>query len=176
LTGVANRRRFDEILQREWQRATRSGAALSLIFADIDFFKPYNDHYGHQAGDDCLKQVAEALQQTVHRPADLVSRYGGEEFVIVLPETAAEGALAVAEKVLSNIAHLRIPHATSGVSNYLTLSVGVATRSPTGDEAPENLIGAADQALYCAKEHGRNRIEVAFEKAAPGESKALIDG
>jgi two-component system chemotaxis family response regulator WspR len=176
LTGVANRRRFDEILEREWQRAARSGAPLSLIFADIDFFKRYNDHYGHQAGDDCLKQVAGALQQTVHRPADLVSRYGGEEFVIVLPETAPEGALAVAEKVLGNVANLRIPHATSGVSDCLTLSIGVATLTPAGDETAEELIGAADQALYCAKEHGRNRIQVAFEKTPSGRAQALIDG
>jgi two-component system chemotaxis family response regulator WspR len=164
LTGVANRRQFDETLQREWQRATRTGTPISLVFADIDFFKRYNDHYGHQAGDDCLKQVARALQQTVHRPADLVSRYGGEEFVIVLPETDAQGALAVAEKVLSNMAGLNIPHAASSIADRLTVSIGVATRCPTEGESAEKLIGAADQALYRAKERGRNCIEVAFQK------------
>ncbi|WP_455235333.1 GGDEF domain-containing response regulator, partial [Thiogranum longum] len=109
LTGVANRRRFDEILAEEWQRAARTGMPLSLLFADIDFFKRYNDHYGHQAGDDCLKKVAEALQTTVHRPADLVSRYGGEEFVLILPDTTSEGALAVANKILQNVETLNIP-------------------------------------------------------------------
>lgn len=165
LTGVANRRQFDKTLQREWQRATRTGSPMSLIFADIDFFKRYNDHYGHQVGDDCLQQVAAALQQTVHRPADLVSRYGGEEFVIVLPETADEGALAVAEKVLSRVASLRIPHAASPVADRLTISVGVATLNPGPEQPPEQLIADADQALYRAKARGRNCIEFALPTA-----------
>jgi two-component system chemotaxis family response regulator WspR len=173
LTGVANRRQFDKTLQREWQRAIRTGTPISLIFADIDFFKRYNDHYGHQAGDDCLKQVAGALQQTVHRPADLVSRYGGEEFVTVLPETAADGALAVAQKVLNTIAMLRIPHDASPVADRLTISVGVATLCPTQSEQAAQLIGAADQALYRAKERGRNCIEVAFGKIATGKPHVL---
>ena len=161
LTGVANRRQFDTTLDREWQRSSRAQAALSLIFADIDFFKRYNDFYGHQAGDDCLKKVASALEETVHRPADLVARYGGEEFVIILPETTEEGALAIADKMLRKIVDLNIPHEESDAASHVSLSIGIATMMPDEDELPETLIRAADQALYQAKEHGRNRIEVA---------------
>jgi len=161
LTGLANRRQFDETLEQEWQRAIRTNMPLSLIFLDIDFFKRYNDHYGHQAGDDCLKEVAEAMQKTVHRPADLVSRYGGEEFVMILPDTTSEGALAVAEKVLAGITDLRIPHANSAVADHLTLSIGVATASPQESSRPAELIEAADKMLYRAKDQGRNRIETA---------------
>ena len=161
LTGVANRRQFDTTLDREWQRSSRAQTALSLIFADIDFFKRYNDFYGHQAGDDCLKKVASALEETVHRPADLVARYGGEEFVIILPETTEEGALAIADKMLRKIVDLNIPHEESDAASHVSLSIGIATMMPDEDELPETLIRAADQALYQAKEHGRNRIEVA---------------
>jgi len=161
LTGVANRRQFDEILEQEWQRAVRTNMPLSLIFADIDYFKRYDDHYGHQAGDDTLKQVAAALRQTVHRPADLVSRYGGEEFVMVLPDTTLEGAIAVAEKVLQGIRDLNIPHENAGDSDRVTLSIGVASLSPKDSEKPEILVEAADKALYHAKESGRNRVEPA---------------
>jgi two-component system chemotaxis family response regulator WspR len=161
LTGVANRRQFDTTLNQEWQRSSRSRAPLSLIFADIDFFKRYNDLYGHQTGDDCLKKVATALQQTVHRPADLVARYGGEEFVMILPETTEEGALAIAEKMLRNIAALDIPHAESDVTSRVSLSIGIATMTPEEDGLPETLVRAADEALYLAKERGRNRIEIA---------------
>lgn len=166
LTGVSNRRQFDATLQREWRRAMRNGTPISLLFADIDFFKRFNDHYGHQAGDDCLKQVSGALQQTVHRPADLISRYGGEEFVIVLPETDQQGALAVARNVLDKMADLEMPHATSEVGEHLTLSIGVATALPTQGEPAEALVAAADQALYRAKERGRNRIELALQDVA----------
>jgi len=161
LTGVANRRQFDNTLAQEWQRATRSDMPLSLIFADIDFFKRYNDHYGHQAGDDCLKKVAAALMATVHRPADLVSRYGGEEFVMILPDTTNEGALAVAEKVLDSIRSLNILHENSDAADHITLSIGVATACPHENSKPKELIQVADQALYRAKERGRNKIEVA---------------
>ncbi|MCO6414467.1 MAG: diguanylate cyclase [Thiogranum sp.] len=161
LTGVANRRQFDMTLKQEWQRVSRSQAPLSLIFADIDFFKPYNDLYGHQAGDDCLKKVAAALEQTVHRPADLVARYGGEEFVMILPETTEEGALAIADKILRRIAALDIPHEASDAAGHVSLSIGVATMTPDENDLPDTLIRAADQALYLAKESGRNRIEVA---------------
>ncbi|MGD8935595.1 MAG: diguanylate cyclase [Thiogranum sp.] len=162
LTGLANRRQFDETLEQEWQRAMRTSMPLSLIFLDIDFFKRYNDHYGHQAGDDCLKKVAGALEKTIHRPADLVSRYGGEEFVMILPDTTDEGALAVAEKVLASVANLKIPHANSAVADHVTLSIGVATAAPHEDSQPEDLIETADKMLYRAKERGRNCIEVAL--------------
>ncbi len=159
LTGAANRRQFDETLEQEWQRAQRANMPLSLIFADIDYFKRYNDHYGHQAGDDTLIKVADALKKTVHRPADLVSRYGGEEFVMVLPDTTLEGAVAVANKVLNSIRSLNIPHADAGDQDRVTLSMGVATLVPAENESPEMLIEIADKALYRAKEAGRNRIE-----------------
>ncbi|MFQ5644395.1 MAG: diguanylate cyclase [Thiogranum sp.] len=160
LTGLANRRQFDETLEQEWQRAQRTELPLSLLFADIDYFKRYNDSYGHQAGDDCLRKVAASLQKTVHRPADLVSRYGGEEFVMILPDTTSEGALAVAEKVLANIAGLNIPHKNSDSADRVTLSIGVATLHPEEGAGCDTLIEAADQMLYKAKDNGRNRIEV----------------
>jgi len=159
LTGVANRRQFDETLEQEWQRAIRANMPLSLLFADIDFFKRYNDHYGHQAGDDTLKKVAEALKKTVHRPADLVSRYGGEEFVMVLPDTLLEGAVAVAHKVLNGVRNLNIPHENAEDSDRVTLSIGVATLHPREGEEPETLVEIADKALYRAKESGRNQVE-----------------
>lgn len=166
LTSLANRRQFDTTLEVEWQRAIHSGMPLSLIFADIDFFKRFNDHYGHQCGDDCLQKVAAALQKIVHRPADLVSRYGGEEFVMILPETTDEGALAVAEKVLATVTALGIPHANSEAADHVTLSMGVATLCPRQDSSPQELIEAADKMLYRAKERGRNCIEVALPNAA----------
>jgi two-component system chemotaxis family response regulator WspR len=166
LTGLANRRQFDTTLEAEWQRAIRSDLPLSLIFADIDFFKRYNDHYGHQCGDDCLQKVAAALQETIHRPADLVSRYGGEEFVMILPETTDEGALAVAEKVLATITALGIPHANSQAADHVTLSMGVATLCPREDSSPQELVETADKMLYRAKERGRNCIEVALPSAS----------
>ncbi|TCK18903.1 response regulator receiver modulated diguanylate cyclase [Thiogranum longum] len=169
LTGVANRRQFDETLDQEWQRAQRTDMPLSLIFADIDFFKRYNDHYGHQAGDDTLKKVAGALSMTVHRPADLVSRYGGEEFVMVLPDTTLEGAVTVAEKVLDSIKALNIPHENTDQHDRVTLSIGVATLSPGDRDKPDRLVEAADKALYRAKEAGRNRVE--SSNPAQGEEK-----
>ena len=161
LTGLANRRQFDATLEQEWQRAVRSELPLSLLFADIDYFKRYNDSYGHQAGDDCLKKVADSLQKTVHRPSDLVSRYGGEEFVIILPDTTSEGAIAVAEKMLKHITDLQIPHENSDSADHVTLSIGVATLCPEEGSSPDELIEAADRVLYKAKDNGRNCIEVA---------------
>ena len=161
LTGVANRRQFDETLAQECQRAFRTNMPLSLIFADIDFFKRYNDHYGHQAGDDTLKKVANALARTVHRPADLVSRYGGEEFVMVLPDTTLDGAIAVADKVLDSVRALNIPHENTEDNDKVTLSIGVATLNPRDKNNPKMLVEAADKALYHAKATGRDRVEVA---------------
>jgi diguanylate cyclase (GGDEF)-like protein/PAS domain S-box-containing protein len=162
LTKIANRRCFDEFLNREWQRLCRSGQPLSLLMLDVDYFKPYNDFYGHQRGDDCLKKVAQAIQQVISRPADLVARYGGEEFVITLPETDIEGAIVIAKAIHSAIAVLGIPHQTSSVSDCITVSIGIATMIPTLDASPDHLIDQADQALYQAKHQGRDcyRVQV----------------
>ncbi len=158
LTGIANRRSFDEMLTKEWQRAMRHATPLSLIMLDIDFFKLYNDHYGHQGGDDCLKSVARALEESLHRETDFLARYGGEEFSAILPETNHEGAMKIAETMRAAIQAKQIPHAKSTVSDHVSISVGVATCIPERDAAPDNLIALADQALYLAKEKGRNRV------------------
>jgi diguanylate cyclase (GGDEF)-like protein len=157
LTQVANRRRFDEYLQQEWQRMLREQLPLSLILCDIDFFKPYNDTYGHQAGDRCLQQVAQALQTAVRRPADLVARYGGEELAIILPNTQPEGAGYVAQQVCAIIKNLAIPHASSLVHSGITISAGAAGIIPPFDLSVEDLIASADRALYQAKAAGRDR-------------------
>jgi|GEM_PF-2763788 len=157
LTQLANRRRFDEYLAQEWRRMAREKTPLSIILCDIDFFKLYNDTYGHQAGDDCLQKVARALQDAIKRPADLVARYGGEEFAVILPNTKAEGAMQVAEIIRSAIAALKIFHLNSPLNQQITLSVGVATIIPSPYSSPANLIAAADQALYQAKAQGRDQ-------------------
>ena len=157
LTQVANRRRFDETLNEEWQRLSRDRAPLSLIFCDIDYFKLYNDTYGHQAGDDCLRAVADAISANCQRPGDFVARYGGEEFIVILPNTETEGAVHLAEDIRQEIERLKIPHMRSQVSPYITLSLGVSCVSPSADITPESLIGVADKALYEAKNQGRNR-------------------
>ncbi|MBE9126472.1 MULTISPECIES: response regulator [unclassified Coleofasciculus] len=158
LTQIANRRAFDEALQQEWRRLARERAPLSLILCDIDFFKAYNDTYGHQAGDECLKQVANSLRQAVKRPADLVARYGGEEFAIVLPNTQLKGAVKVAEIVRSELNAKAIAHSGSQISDCVTLSFGVAGVIPCPGTSPEQLIAEADQALYQAKVEGRDRV------------------
>ena len=158
LTGVANRRYFDRYFAREWRRAVRSSQTLSIIFADVDYFKAYNDHYGHQAGDDCLRKVAKALSTGVSRPADLLARYGGEEFVVVLPDTALDGACHIAENMRVAVESLAIPHAESATAAHITLSLGVAAVAPDREIPPESLIAAADKALYRAKKEGRNRV------------------
>jgi len=158
LTGIANRRYFDDFLAREFARSSRNRNLLSLILADVDHFKSYNDHYGHQAGDDALKQVAVGLKNCLRRPADLVARYGGEEFVIVLPETNRGGALRVAELLRTAVEQLAIPHGWSSAANKLTLSLGVACTSSESVPTPETLLADADQALYSAKHAGRNRV------------------
>jgi diguanylate cyclase (GGDEF)-like protein len=154
LTGVANRRRFDEALDVEWRRAARSGAPLSLAMLDLDFFKDFNDTNGHLAGDDHLRQVAKALFGALGRAGDLVARYGGEEFVVLLPGMGAAEAAAVAERLRASVEALALPHNASAVARVVTLSVGVATR-------PAALVAAADEALYRAKREGRNRVVVA---------------
>jgi len=160
LTGIANRRHFDEILLNEWNRALRDARPLSLIILDIDFFKNYNDTYGHQTGDDCLKQVAGFLSSSLKRPGDLAARYGGEEFAAILPNTNIEGATVIAEVLRSGIEALRIPHASSPVSAYVTVSAGVASTVPGRNGSPEFLVTTADKALYQAKQGGRNRVKV----------------
>ncbi len=158
LTQIANRRRFDECLDTEWKRLIREENSLSLILCDIDYFKFYNDTYGHQAGDDCLVTVAQTIKKNVKRPADLVARYGGEEFAVILPNTPAEGAMHLAEAIRAKILGLKIPHASSKIDQYITLSLGVACAVPQSNSLPENIIAAADKALYEAKEKGRNRV------------------
>jgi diguanylate cyclase (GGDEF)-like protein len=158
LTGVANRRQFDGVLEVEWARASRSRSWLALILLDIDYFKFYNDTYGHQAGDACLKTVASVLVGNIHRPEDMAARYGGEEFAIVLPGTELAGATAVADRIRTRVESIEIVHAGSEVSRYVTLSVGVAAAIPRKDNTQTTLIAAADQALYQAKHEGRNRV------------------
>ncbi len=158
LTQVANRRYFEEFLSNEWNRAVRAKTGISLILLDIDHFKLFNDTYGHQPGDECLKRVAAALKKTINRPTDLVARFGGEEFAVILGGTDAEGAFNIAEQALENIRSLKIPHATSYTSDHLTISLGVATVFADINANETDLIKAADKALYQAKAIGRNRI------------------
>lgn len=158
LTQVANRRCFDERLQVEWQRLAREQAPLSLILCDVDCFKLYNDTYGHLAGDEALTHVAKAISQAVKRSADLVARYGGEEFAVILPNTNAAGAIAVAKTIQNNISALQLPHPNSPVSEFITLSLGVATVTPDHQSCPATLIATADRVLYQAKAQGRNCI------------------
>ena len=139
----------------------REQAPLALIMVDIDHFKAYNDVYGHQAGDDCLRRVAGLLRSAIQRPADMVARYGGEEFAIVLPNTNVEGAETIAEKIQILIHRAQIPHKGSLVSKSVTLSMGLAVLYPHPLKVPDDLIGLADQALYQAKEHGRDRVVAA---------------
>ncbi len=159
LTGIYNRRRFDEYLTVEWKRAERDGSFLSLSMIDIDFFKIYNDTYGHQIGDDCLKQVASILAASVKRPADLVARYGGEEFAGVLPGTDMRGAAFVCENMRMKLTEAQIPHLHSPVTPYVTISQGAACIQPAHGNSPAYLLQMADKALYLAKKEGRNRIK-----------------
>lgn len=158
LTEIANRRKLDEYLDREWKRAIRTRHPLSLIMCDIDFFKDYNDAYGHQKGDECLKKVAMTLCNKLRRPGDLVARYGGEEFAAILPDTEAGDAGLVAEALRTGVEALGITHSSSSISKVVTISLGVATLIPQRDSSPDQLIMAADQALYQAKRDGRNRV------------------
>lgn len=158
LTGINNRRMFDSVLYVEWASAQRSRRPLSLILLDIDFFKQFNDHYGHIQGDDCLRRVAEALEAAAVRPRDCVARFGGEEFVLVLPETDAESAKQIAERCRKLVGHLRIPHEQSKVAQLLTLSLGVGTIIPEAHDSPLAFIEAVDRLLYQAKQQGRDRL------------------
>lgn len=157
LTQIPNRRKFDECLGIEWKRHYRDKNHISVILCDIDFFKLYNDNYGHQAGDECLQKVARAIQGCARRPADLAARYGGEEFVLVLPATDANGAMTVAETVRMAVKNLEIAHEKSKIDDHVTLSLGVATMVPGMDNSAESLVAQADQALYEAKGNGRNQ-------------------
>lgn len=158
LTGLANRRRFQDYLGHEWRRSVRAETALSLILLDIDHFKQFNDHYGHLLGDDCLRQVAQAIVGRLKRATDLVARYGGEEFVCVLPDTSLEGAIKVAKKLHAAVCALAIPHEYSSVASHVTVSLGIATTVPTPRSEPTSLLQDADQRLYAAKKAGRNRL------------------
>ena len=158
LTGLANRRFLDTYLAAEMARARRSKKELAMLLCDLDFFKPYNDHYGHPAGDESLRQVAQALRSVCRRAADLAARYGGEEFALVLPETGLAGATRVAEHVRRAVAALKIRHEHSEVAKHLTVSIGVAALLPGKDTRPETLVTIADRALYQAKKLGRDRI------------------
>lgn len=160
LTQIPNRRYFDSYLQQEWRRTQRESSSLSLILCDVDFFKPYNDTYGHQQGDKALRQIAATIQTTVKRPGDIVARYGGEEFGIILPATSAVGAARIAESVQAAIAKLSIPHAYSKVSSYITLSMGIASTRAQAPLTPTELVDCADQALYIAKRQGRDRFHI----------------
>lgn len=159
LTGIANRRYFDKIIAQEWGRATRLVLPIGLIMIDIDFFKRYNDTFGHQRGDDCLKQVASALNTALKRFGDAVFRYGGEEFVAILPGSDIDGAVNVAEKMRRRVLELEIPHSDSPVSSNVTVSLGVGSTIPAAKSHHSELIDSVDEALYEAKKFGRNRIE-----------------
>jgi diguanylate cyclase (GGDEF)-like protein/PAS domain S-box-containing protein len=158
LTGLANRRSFDQTLAMEWSRALRTKKPLSLLFADVDHFKLYNDLHGHQRGDECLRAVAAIIGENTLRPADLSARYGGEEFATIMPETDHKGARKVAERLRSVIEGLRLHHGAPSAGPVVTLSIGIATVVPNEDACPDWLLTQADQALYAAKHSGRNRV------------------
>lgn len=158
LTLIANRRRFDEYLQLTWKQMISNQQPLSLLFCDIDFFKNYNDTYGHQAGDECLKQVAQVLAQAGKQPSDLAARYGGEEFSLILPNTTLTGAMRVAQRLQDKMATLAIPHQASHVADRVTLSIGLVSQIPRIELNVKQFLNHADQALYQAKTHGRNQL------------------
>jgi diguanylate cyclase (GGDEF)-like protein len=160
LTGIQNRRMFDQHIQRAWQQAVRDEQEIAILLVDIDCFKKYNDRYGHQAGDECLRAVATSLTQCARRPMDFVARYGGEEFAVVLYEASREYVAEVLTRIQRSIAELNIPHEASDVASRLTVSIGAAFIRPTAGRTPEGLIQLADEALYTAKEQGRNRVMV----------------
>ena len=158
LTQVGNRRSFDDYLIREWRKMARENLPISLVLCDIDYFKSYNDTYGHLGGDNCLHQIAQVISRTIKRPGDLVARYGGEEFAVILPNTKAKGAVHLAENIRLEVKILNILHFQSPINKYVTLSLGVFCMIPTEDSSPKFLIDCADQALYEAKARGRDRV------------------
>ena len=158
LTEIPNRRFFDITLDKELRRANRNKTSISLLMMDLDFFKQYNDHYGHAAGDTCLQKVAKTINQAQRRASDFAARYGGEEFVMILPETQAKGAWHIAEIIRLAVSELKIPHAASNVAEHVTLSLGVTSVLPDQKVAPMDLIKAADASLYQAKHQGRNQV------------------
>ncbi|KJC42669.1 diguanylate cyclase [Bradyrhizobium sp. LTSP857] len=159
LTGLSNRRSFDEMLMSEWSRAQQTQRPMSLLFVDVDHFKLFNDQHGHQTGDECLRAVADVVSRHALRPLDLASRYGGEEFALILPDMSCDDACAIAEEIRRAVMALRIAHGAIGAGNHVTLSVGVASHIPgEADGGPDRLLGSADQALYAAKRLGRNRV------------------
>lgn len=172
LTKLSNRRRLDEYLDAEWRRHPGSPNPISLILCDVDFFKDFNDKYGHQAGDGCLIAVADAIRKRVGRPGDLIARYGGEEFAIVMPETGLKGAWQVAENIRKELTRRRVPHGRSSVAPYVTISCGIASMIPDPGNSPGMLIEAADLALYRAKRQGRNRT-VIFEKSSTEDTENI---
>jgi len=176
LTGLANRRAFDDALENEWLRTKRSDGQMSLLLIDLDHFKAFNDHYGHQVGDDCLRAVASAIRLSLRRPADLAARYGGEEIAIILPDTDSAGATKIAQDIAQAVALLAIPHAGNEEGNgVVTMSVGAATalsRSGASVQMPSGLLQAADIALYKAKSNGRNRVETALLLSGDGTASS----
>ena len=157
LTQLANRYHFENFLAQEWKRMRREKSSISIILCDIDYFKLYNDNFGHQAGDICLQKVAQGISSQIRRPADLVARYGGEEFVVVLPNTNSEGALKVANNIRQTVQALKLDHPYSQISDVVTISLGVSSTIPNSDQSTGELLTIADQALYKAKKLGRNQ-------------------
>ncbi|WP_346010109.1 diguanylate cyclase [Pseudomonas sp. WS 5013] len=172
LTGVANRRKLEARLEAAWSQACRDNGPLSLIMIDVDYFKKYNDHYGHQRGDQCLRRLAMALAATLNRPYDLLARYGGEEFACLLPDTDLAGAERVAQKMLAAVAELRIEHLASDVGPQVSLSLGVATVLASARLTPQELLRCADEQLYLAKAGGRARVCSRFYEEGAAEISA----
>ena len=166
LTSIANRRQFDQSLESEWQRSARSGRPISLVMGDVDCFKNYNDHFGHAQGDACLRLVAQAFKGSLRRPGDLAARFGGEEFICILPDTDEAGARIVAEEIQAGLAAMSLEHPNALTSSRVTVSLGVATAQPTAQASPASLVAQADQYLYAAKRMGRNRIVQAVGSSA----------
>lgn len=174
LTQIPNRRGFDAHLDHQWTLMLRAQEPIAIILCDVDHFKLFNDFYGHLAGDDCLKTVAQTLHSCLARPSDLVARYGGEEFAVILPQTSEDGALKVAERMQSAISQIRIPHDHSPIHPYITLSMGIACTVPSHEQSPSNLLDQADRLLYLAKHGGRNQIVRHFSRAISVENEGNL--